>query len=89
MRMMQMLWLCGPLLVRDLVLGSSGVAGALIAFIAGCAFVSAGSFAWFGYWGLLGALSLHLSIPQMRRAGALLEPAAEGDPLPPSLSVAA
>lgn len=74
MRFKKTLWLSGPLLVRDVALGITGVVTALIAFIAGCAFASAGNFAWFAYWGLLGAASLYTSIPQLRRIDELLQP---------------
>ena len=68
------LWLGGPLLVRDVALGISGVAAALIAFIAGCAFASGGNFAWFAFWGLLGAASLCTSIQRLRRVDELFRP---------------
>ena len=66
MRLVQTLWLGGPLLVRDLALGISGVVAAMIAFIAGCAFASTGNVVWFAYWGLLGTASLSGSIQQLR-----------------------
>lgn len=77
MRLMQTLWLSGPLLVRDLALGISGIVVALIAFIAGCAFASAGNVAWFAYWGLLGTASLYTSLQQLRRIDELFR---QGEP---------
>ena len=89
MRFKKIFWLIGPLLVRDVALGISGVAAALIAFIAGCAFASAGNFAWFAYWGLLGAASLYTSMQQLRRIDELLRPGEQADHSGPSLPLAA
>ena len=89
MRLKKTFWLGGPLLVRDLALGLSGVAAALIAFIAGCAFASGGNFVWFTYWGLLGAASLYTSIRRLRRVDELLQPGVQPDQSGRSLPVAA
>ena len=69
----------GPLVVRDLVVGVSGVSCALIAFIAGCAFASAGNFAWFAFLGVNGAASLATALPHLRRVRALLASAGVAD----------
>jgi cell division protein FtsW (lipid II flippase) len=67
-----------------MVVGVGGVSVAVVAFIAGCAFASAGNLAWFAFLGLVGAASLHSSSAQLQRVRALLTP--EGDdteiPLP-------
>ena len=89
MRVIQTLWLCGPLLVRDFALGISGLVAALIAFIAGCAFASTGNFAWFAYWGLLGTAGLCTSIPQVRGIAEMLRAADHADQSGSSLSMAA
>ena len=67
MRGTRMFWLAGPLVVRDLFLGSSGLVVTVVAFVAGCALASIGSLVWFGYFGLLAALSLASCLPQLRR----------------------
>ena len=71
MRPNQLLWLSGPLVVRDIVAGVGGVTVAAVALIAGCAFASAGNLAWFAFLGLLGTSSLHASLPQLRRLSQL------------------
>jgi hypothetical protein len=89
MRLMQRLWLGGPLLVRDLALGISGVVVGLVAFIGGCAFAGAGSFAWFAYWGLLGTASLYMGIQQLRRISDLPGRGDQAGRSVPSLPLAA
>ena len=79
MRGMRLFWLAGPLAVRDLVAGSTGIAGASVAFIAGCALASTGTLLWFGYFGLLGVVSLTTGITQLRRVSRLSWVRAPGD----------
>ena len=71
MRSMRLFWLAGPLVVRDLVAGSSAIIAALFAFIGGCALASSGTLVWFSYFGLLGAVSLATSLTQLRRVGGI------------------
>lgn len=79
MRGMRLLWLAGPLAVRDLVAGSTGTVGALVAFIAGCAVASTGALLWFGYFGVLGVVSLTTGITQLRRVSLLSRGRARDD----------
>lgn len=79
MRGMRMLWLAGPLVVRDLVVGSSGIFVAVFAFVAGCALASSGTLLWFGYFGLLGVVSLATCLPQLRRINRILREPAHND----------
>ena len=77
--MRNLLSLSGPLIVRDLVVGVSGVLCAVVAFIAGCAFASAGNLAWFAFLGVNGAASLATALPHLRRVRALLASADVAD----------
>jgi hypothetical protein len=79
MRDMRMFWLAGPLVVRDLVVGSSGIGVAVFAFVAGCALASSGTLVWFGYVGLLGVVSLATCLPQLRRINRTLRGPARND----------
>jgi hypothetical protein len=74
--MHQVLWLSGPLFVRDAVGGVGGLIVALAAFTTGCAFASAGNIAWFAFLGLLGVVSVHTSLSQLRRVRDVLAPVA-------------
>lgn len=89
MRLVQRFWLSGPLAVRDFVVGVSGVPVALMAFIAGCAFASAGSFVWFTFWLSVAAASLGSSVLQLRRVGAFLPATDHPDESEPGLPIAA
>ena len=70
--MRQVLWLSGPLVLRDVVAGILGVLTAIVAFLAGCAFASAGNFVWFAFLGASGVVSLSSSLPQLQRVHGLL-----------------
>jgi hypothetical protein len=89
MRLVQRFWLSGPLVVRDFVVGAGGVSVALMAFIAGCAFASAGSLLWFAFWASLAAASLYSSVLQLRRVGPLLTSRCDTDDSEPGLPLAA
>lgn len=60
----------GPNAVRDLVGGTWGIATCATGFLAGCAFSSVGTFVWFGYFGMLGVVSLLTSVPLLRSLSA-------------------
>ncbi len=69
--MLRLLWLAGPLAVRDLIAGSTGIIAGMAAFIAGCALAGTGTLVWFGYFSLLGVASLSTGITQLRRVSRL------------------
>ena len=79
MRAMRMLWLAGPLVVRDLVVGGSGIFVAVFAFVAGCALASSSTVVWFGYFGVLGVVSIWAGILQLRQINRILRGPARSD----------
>ena len=79
MRGMRLLWLAGPLVVRDLAVGSSGIFVAAFAFVAGCALASSGTVVWFGYFGVLGVVSISAGLLQLRQVNRILRDPARSD----------
>ena len=82
-------FLAGPLVVRDFVAGTAGVAASALAFLAGCAFASAGNLVWFAFLGAVGVLSLHASIPAVLAAHRLSQYVVEPDQADEPLRIAA
>jgi hypothetical protein len=85
MKIGQHAFLAGPLVIRDIVVGTGGVAVSALAFLAGCAFASTGNLVWFAFLGALGVLSLRTAVPAVvtahRLAQSLAEPGQADEPL--------
>jgi cobalamin synthase len=65
MKFRQVAILLGPVAIRDLLVGSGGVAYGGVAFLLGFASVSQVHLVWFASWSILGLVSLANALPAL------------------------
>ena len=89
MRFHQLTMLLGPVAIRDLIVGTSGITAGGIAFLFGCAYVSTLTLMWFAFWSVLGIVSLGMALPVLRLVRSMSAQWVVRDPNVSSFKVAA
>ena len=77
---MQLAYLAGPGVLRDLVAGTGGIVVAAAAVLAGCAFFGPSPLTWFAFLGVSGGVSLCTAWPGLRTAVRLARPVTVAEP---------